>query len=422
MDIRYQIAALPCDGRRIEGLIHLTEFDMSGMDCSFPHPKMFTNMLNLTKLTARGCNLGNSRRFYTNALFKGLNHLSNIDISSNKIIQLNSSTFADQSDSLKMLLLDSNLIENCPIQSLEQLKVLELLDIRNNLIASLTYSEFTLLENYPSASENFKVKLAGNPFVCDCSSMDFLSWISTTQVIYDKDDLVCINNNMKVVELLKTFQDFRIDCTSQFWLIFAVSLAVIFLVLGIVFRLAWRYSVNLRFWCRHQVEHETFPYDIFISYCREDCKWIRKPFTTWLEQHNIRYSAEDKTFDTGLDMCDNIMGAIDDSYQTVFVVSCKFLEYEWQTFAMKVASRYSFRKGRERMNIIILLDDMKRSEFPKLIRENWDIIRPLQWPDEHNTDKTRLCTARKLFWVKLLKRIRKGNKRLASSLNSESTV
>ncbi|OWF41799.1 Toll-like receptor 6 [Mizuhopecten yessoensis] len=116
------------------------------------------------------------------------------------------------------------------------------------------------------------------------------------------------------------------------------------------------------------------------------------------------------------------MGAIDDSYRTVFVVSCKFLEYEWPTFAMKVASRYSFREGRENMNIIILLDDMKQSEFPKLIRDIWHKIRPLHWPNEHNTDKTRLRTARKLFWEKLLKRIRKGNKRLVACSLSESTI
>ncbi|XP_033755286.1 toll-like receptor 1 [Pecten maximus] len=421
LDISYQEPLFTCGGHRFNGLSHLTEFDMSGIVCSFPHPEMFTAMLNLTKLTARECLLGYSGLVH-NKLFQGLTRLTTIDLSSNKIRYLNSSTFKDQSDSMKMLLLADNLIESLPIQSLVRLKVLELLDIRNNLIASLTYSEITLLENYRSVSERFRVKLAGNPVLCDCNSLDFLSWIATTQVIYDKDDIVCINSHMKIVEMLETFHDFRIDCTSQFWLIISISLTVIFLVLGIMFRLAWRYSVNLRFWCRHQVEHETPPYDIFISYCREDCRWIRKSFTTWLEQHDIRYSAEDKTFETGLDICDNIMRAIDDSYQTLFVVSCKFLEYEWQTFAMKVASRYSFREGRERMNIIILLDDMKRSEFPKLIRENWDIIRPLQWPDEHNTDKTRLRTARKLFWEKLLKRVRKGNKRLASSINSESTV
>ncbi|XP_021372369.1 toll-like receptor 4 [Mizuhopecten yessoensis] len=421
LDISYQQPSLECGGR-MKGLEHLTEFDISGIDCSTPHPEMFTEMLMLSKLRARESQLGNSRTFHTRSLFKGLDSLSYVDLSSNQIANLNSNTFIDQTESLKTIVLADNIMERLPFQILKQLNVLEMFDIRNNRISSLTYSEYTLLHNYQSKSDNFTVKLAGNPLVCDCESLDFISWIGTTQAIYDKDQLVCVHNNMKIVKLLESFHEFRIHCVSQFWLTVSTSLAVIVLVFGIVLRLAWRYSVRLRSLCRQPVEHDTYPYDIFVSYCREDCRWIRECLATWLEGHDIEYSAEDKTFDTGLDLCDNIMGAIDDSYQTVFVVSCKFLEYEWQTFAMKLASRYSFREGRENMNIIILLDDMKQSEFPKLIRDIWDKIRPLQWPNEHNTDKTRLGTARKLFWEKLLKRIRKGNKRLVACSLVESTV
>ncbi|XP_060075271.1 toll-like receptor 6 [Ylistrum balloti] len=421
LDISYQLPSFTC-GRKMYGLSHLTGFNISGIDCSSPYPEMFSDMLMLSTLTARECQLANSDLFYTNTLFKGLNLLSHVDLSSNTLTQLNSNTFTDQSGSLKTLLLVDNSLVHLPIEILQQLTVLEMLDISNNLIVSLTLSEINILDNYRSQSEKFTVKLGGNPLVCDCDNLAFLSWLDTTEVIYDKNELVCVDSNMKIVKLLETFHDFRVDCVSQFWLIVSITITVICLILGILFRVVWRYSLKLRFWCRNLVEHDTFPYDIFISYSRDDCGWIRKTLVPWLEQQDMSYGAEDKTFDTGLDICDNIMGAIDDSYQTVFVVSCKFLEYEWQTFAMKVASRYSFREGREYMNIIILLDDIKQSEFPKMIRENWDKIRPLHWPDLHNTDGTRLNTARKLFWEKLLKRIRKGNKRLAKTLNSESTV
>ncbi|OWF40425.1 hypothetical protein KP79_PYT17338 [Mizuhopecten yessoensis] len=116
------------------------------------------------------------------------------------------------------------------------------------------------------------------------------------------------------------------------------------------------------------------------------------------------------------------MDVINNSYQTVFVVSCNFLQREWTTFTMKLASVYSFRDGREDMNIIILLNDIKRSEFPKLVRKNWDVIRPLRWLFESNTDRRNLITAEKLFWKKMFKRIQRGNEHFLSAPVSESNL
>ncbi|OWF40421.1 Toll-like receptor 2 type-2 [Mizuhopecten yessoensis] len=123
-----------------------------------------------------------------------------------------------------------------------------------------------------------------------------------------------------------------------------------------------------------------------------------------------------------MDIVDNIMDAIDNSHKTVFVVSYAVLQREWTTFTMKLASVYSFRDGREDMNIIILLNDIKMSEFPKLIRRNWEVIHPLRWPNESNTDQSKFITAKKVFWQRLFRRIKRGNSNVLTESVSESTV
>ncbi|XP_069114444.1 toll-like receptor 8 [Argopecten irradians] len=317
LDISNQLSSFSCSGHRLGNFSRLEEFVMSEIDCSMPHPTMFIEMQNLTKLTARSCLLNNNGMFYSQNLFKSLRHLAYVDLSSNQIAHLNASIFEDQADSMKTLIFANNLIDNLPVQTLEIFKSLELFDLRNNFISSLSYSEYSVLETYRSVSNRIKIKLAGNPLSCDCSNLDFLTWVDTTSVIDDKDDLVCIQNNIKVVTFLETLRDFRVECASPVWLIVSISLALGFCVSGILLRFAWRHSVGLRIWCRQPVEQDTFTYDVFISYCSKDCGWIRKTFTTWLDRHGIRYSAEDKTFDTGRDIYDNIMDAIDDSYQSV---------------------------------------------------------------------------------------------------------
>ncbi|XP_069139291.1 leucine-rich repeat and immunoglobulin-like domain-containing nogo receptor-interacting protein 2 [Argopecten irradians] len=99
----------------------------------------------------------------------------------------------------------------------------------------------------------------------------------------------------------------------------------------------------------------------------------------------------------GRDIADNIMDAIDSSRQIVFVVSYASLDREWTTFTMRLAYEYSFRIGREKMDIFILLGDIKKSEFRKLIRNSLRVIQPLRWHQECNTNMERMTGARTRF-------------------------
>ncbi|XP_033745297.1 toll-like receptor 2 [Pecten maximus] len=409
LDISFPTKHPSCSSGFVEGLVHMKELDLSGWDCSNPRIEMFSEMQNLLRLEASHCKLKSTLESNKPSLFKGLFNLSFIDISSNNLNRLNINIFKDQVESLKSLILAWNQMERLPTEVLQRLSVLETLDISNNLITTLRSSELDILDSLRLKSNKFRIDLFGNPLVCSCDTLDFLSWISTTENVYNKGMLKCImsgGTQIKMEEFLTTFEEFQDSCVSRLWLIISVVLSITLFVCGVFAREAWRRRVWLRVKCRQPLEHNQFQYDIFICFCDEDSGWTANTFIPWLNETEFEYCFDDKSFKPGRDIADNIMDSIDSSRQTVFVVSCTFLEREWTMFTMKLASVYSFREGRENMNIIILLNDIKKSEFPKLIRINWDLIRPLRWPNENNTDREK---PKELFWKKLSRRIKQEN-------------
>ncbi|XP_060074330.1 toll-like receptor 4 [Ylistrum balloti] len=425
LDISYPAHRTECSEGYIQGLIHLEKLYISGWKCSTPSTHLFAKFPSLSHLEAKECDLGDRLSLDAESLFTGMFNLSYVDLAFNNIETLNSIIFNDQSHSLKTLNLTGNRMERLALETLEHLHVLETLDVRNNRISALSDTERSLIDVCASKSENFKIVLTGNPLVCSCDNLEFLVWFQTTKVAHDRDSIVCSTQEgkkVRITKFLETFDEFQDSCVAQFWLLISVTLALIGIFLGILFRLAWRKSVWLRVSCRQPLEHEIYPYDVFISYCDKDTKWVAKTLVPWLNEKNIEYCIDEKSFSPGLDQADNILNAIDNSHKTVFVVSCAFLEHQWPMFAMKLASTYSFRDGRENMNIIILLNDIKCSEFPKLIRKNWDIIRPLHWPNEKNTDRRQLIAATQTFWKRLVKRIQRGNDRFITESASESSL
>ncbi|XP_033730714.1 toll-like receptor 2 [Pecten maximus] len=414
-----------CSYAIIKGLVHLKEFDMSGVDCSLISHNMFSEFPNLSRLTARQCDLKKVIAFNKTSIFKGLYNLSFVDISSNDLESLSMNLFVDQRESLNYLDLSRNYLDRIPTQMLANLTVLERIDMSNNLISTLKKPDYTLLEELNTKLGKIQILLLGNPLVCNCENLDFISWLETTQTVLKKHDLMCLTpegNQVKIGEFLDSFDQFKDKCVSQTWLIISVTLTVLFFVLGILTREAWRRTVWLRVMCRQPLEHTTFINDIYICYCREDSSWVRNTFATWLDEKGIKYCCEDKSFQPGRDVADNIMDAMDCSRQTAFVVSCSFLEQEWTTFTLRLTNEYSFRDGRENMNIIILLNDIKRSEFPKLVRKNWDMIRPLRWPGVNDVTPGKRIAVQDKFWERLLKRIQRGKDHPMSSHDSESTL
>lgn len=425
LDVSYPVMEVTCSGGYIKGLLRLQQLIMSGWECSHTSNRFFVEFPNLSRLDAKNCNLGNKLGMEGHSLFTGLYNLSFTDLAFNNINTLSLDTFKDQAYSLKVLNLTGNHMERIPMDILTLLYVLEILDLRDNVIIKLSGKDCSFLENHRSRSDKFQILLAGNPVACNCDNLEFVTWLGTSTVVYDRVDISCITphgSKVLVSEFLETMDEFQDSCVAQFWLLMSVILTVVCILMGILSRLAWRHSITLRVMCRDPREHGVYPYDLFLVYSEQDSGWVRNTLAPWLEEHGIEYCAEDKNLELGGDKADQIMNAIDDSCQVVFIVSCTFLECDWSLYTMKFANTYSYRDGRENMSIIIMLNDMKRSEFPKRIRKNWDAIRPVKWPNEGNTNRSQVSKEEEIFWKRLLSRIRRGSNRLIPVPVSDTAV
>lgn len=423
MDISYPRQSAYCRSGRLTGLPGLKEFYISGRDCSQPNPKMFSDMRNLSLIEAKHCNLGMRLSTNETSLFQGLYNLSYIDLSANEIQRLQMVLFKDQSQSLRNLILSENRMLHLPASIENTLNSLELLDISHNGIVTLEATDCSVLDTMKAKTDRFIVKLTGNPFVCNCDNLDFIRWMDRTDVVYDKNNIQCVTADGSRVTfgtLLEDLHSFQASCVSRFWLIVSVTLLILITVFGTVSVILWRYSVKLRVWCRRPKEHG-FTYDVFLSYSHKDSGWIAKTLVPMLEQEGIRYCCYDKDFDPGKDIADNIMDAIDCSRKVLFVVTYNFIHSEWATYEMGLTSMYAFRDGREDMNILVFLEDIKRSEMPKVMRRIWDTVVCLEWPNERNTHEDEIKTRRQKFYRKVTKCLRNGNACYVSPV-SESTL
>ncbi|XP_069132596.1 toll-like receptor 2 [Argopecten irradians] len=415
-------------------LSHLEELFVSGMSCTHVRCIEIAPMTKLSKLEARQCNLKNEFLLLNStSVFRGLTNLTYLDLSANHLNQWSSLLFNDQRQSLNVLLISQNEIDVFPTEALNVLEQLEYLDISNNALTTLTLSDYELLEKLKQRSPKLLVNLHGNRLVCSCDDLEFLRWMLSTTVLMDKDNLRCVTSlgdSITIKHLQENFDKFEIDCASISWLIVSIVLLVVMYLFLTVSFVSWKYSAKLRIWCRQPLEGD-FTHHAFISYADTDGSWVRKHIEPYLEQEEISFMCADKDFKPGKDIASNILDTIDLCYKSVFVVSYEFLNSEWPRYAMQVASGYSFRKGRETMNIVILLDDIQLSELPKLLRKNWVNVRRLRWPRDESTcqgedgENISIETKRENVLKKLSKYIQNGIPELhpvGDTLQSETIV
>lgn len=144
---------------------------------------------------------------------------------------------------------------------------LRLLDIRNNKILYLTNKETNDIERaYKKMKRPLSILLEGNPFVCNCDSLNFVKWLFNTRVKLDRHgNFSCLfydGSFTTTYEVYKKKQDVENYCATtshRRWMIVSILLFVVMLVVGVVI-VGFRYKNNLKTFCLERV----------IKPCRSD--------------------------------------------------------------------------------------------------------------------------------------------------------
>ena len=282
-------------------------------------------------------------------------------------------------------------------------------------MASVEKEDMNHMDDYVLKSGNtLHLSLSGNPFVCNCDSLDFIEWLQNTEVKLDQEG----NYSCKFVDNTRKTTKYVYDhlnrikhmCLSKTWLNISIILGVIFILIFSATIIAYKYRITIHFWylsIRRKYRHYTamagecneFRYDAFIAYCQTDKEWICGTLINFLEVENdLKVCLHDRDFAIGKLIMDNIMDAISESRKTIIVVSHAFLESTWCEFELEMARMKMFQENRD-MLVVILLDKLSVSRMPVSLMKIWNNITCLEVDEEIRCGQNN--SYENLFWKRM---------------------
>ncbi|KAF3836254.1 hypothetical protein F7725_028812 [Dissostichus mawsoni] len=379
-----EILAMPAQHRRLKshlprnflkGLINLSYFDARNMQLLYFHKDMFSYTPKLQKLDISS----NDLKDLSPDLFFPIGNLKSLYISRTSLGSLD-------------FLIDANL------------KNLEFLQARNNEYSVISME---VIKSLPALAY---IDLKGNSFTCDCDNVWFGQWAVNdpqTQVL-DASNFKCnYPKGLKGKKLLDL--DVR-SCTVDIEFIYFITTTctlLLFMVVTFTYHfLRWQLSyayyifLALLFDTKYKNKQAPNQYDAFISYNTHDEPWVIKELVPKLEEEQgFKLCLHHRDFEPGKPIIDNITDAIYGSRKTICVISRKYLESEWCSREIQVAS---FRLFDEQKDVLVLvfLEDIPTSQLSAYHRIRKLLKRQtyLSWPqaEEHP----------ELFWVKLCKALK----------------
>ncbi|KAM8753068.1 toll-like receptor 8 [Rhynchonycteris naso] len=380
-------------------LNNLTWLDLSFNNLQQIPNKAFINLpRNLTHLFIND----NRLRFFNWTLLETFSHLKLLDLSGNCLHFL-TDRLAKFAKSLKELLLSKNYISHLPLGFLSEDSGLVHLDLSSNKLKTINRSTF------PEKNTTLALlKLHGNPFDCTCDMGDFRSWMDKHQnvTIPRLIDVLCaspgdqIGKSIMSLELTTCVSD-----TIAAILCFFTSFITITVMLAALAHHWFYWDV----WFIYQVclakvkgyrslsTSRTF-YDAYVSYDTKDASvtdWVINELRFHLEESeekNVLLCLEERDWDPGLAIIDNLMQSINQSKKTIFVLTSKYAKSWSFKTAFYLALQRLMDENMDVIVFILLEPVLQHSQYLRL-RQRICKSSILQWPDNPKAEG--------LFWQSL---------------------
>uniref|UniRef100_A0A3Q3QNW0 TIR domain-containing protein n=1 Tax=Monopterus albus TaxID=43700 RepID=A0A3Q3QNW0_MONAL len=327
--------------------------------------------------------------------------LQTLDISSNDLVDLSSDLFSPVRDfrNLKSLYISRTSLQSLDFLIGANLTKLEFLQARRNQYSVISEE---IIKSVPAL---VYMDLQGNSFTCDCNNAWFLKWAednNQTQV-FDAFNFVCnFPLDLKGMKLLDLdIRSCSVD-TDFICFISTTSMTLFFMVVSFTYhflrwQLAYAYYLFLALLVdtKHKNKQAPHQYDAFISYNIHDEPWVIGELVPKLEEEQgWRLCLHHRDFEPGKPIIDNITDAIYGSRKTICVISRRYLESEWCSREIQVAS---FRLFDEQKDVLILvfLDEIPTALLSPYYRMRRLLKRKtyLSWPQAGENTK--------VFWEKL---------------------
>ncbi|XP_056416506.1 toll-like receptor 8 [Hyla sarda] len=329
-------------------------------------------------------------------------HLKFLDLSHNKLITIEPN-LSNYTSSLQKLLLKKNLISRLTASFLYKAVSLTELDLRDNHIQTINKSVFL------SGNENFlKVLwLEGNPFDCTCDIIDFLQWINNSNVTIPllATDVTCASSDLLRKKSILHFdiQACSLDSVSMILCFLSFFSVVLVMALPIMKHLFYWDLWYIYHWCMAKLKpNKTVVsktlYDAFITYDDKDLNvsdWVYNELCHQLEENGDRHillCLEERDWEPGKAVVDNIAQSINQSKKTVFVLTKKYVKSGKFRTAFYLAMQKLMDENMDVIVIVLLQPVLQNSQYLRL-RKKICASSILEWPANPHAEH--------LFWQKM---------------------
>ncbi|XP_006212683.3 toll-like receptor 8 [Vicugna pacos] len=381
-------------------LSNLTRLDLSFNNLQhIPYEALLNLPQSLTELYIHD----NILNFFNWSLLQQFPNLRLLDLSGNELFFLTDS-LSKFTSSLQTLILRRNKISHLPAGFLSEASSLIHLDLSSNQLKMINKS--TLLTK--TATNLAILELERNPFDCTCDIGDFREWIdgNLNITIPRLTDVICASpgdqqgKSIMSLELTTCVSD-AIAAILCFFTFFATIMVMVVSLAHHWFHWdAWFiYHVCLAKvkGYRSLSTSQTF-YDAYVSYDTKDASvtdWVINELRFHLEESedkNVLLCLEERDWDPGLAIIDNLMQSINQSKKTIFVLTKKYAKnWNFKT-AFYLALQRLMDENMDVIVFILLEPVLQHSQYLRL-RQRICKSSILQWPDNPKAEG--------LFWQSL---------------------
>nr|AUO16779.1 toll-like receptor 13 [Epinephelus coioides] len=258
---------------------------------------------------------------------------------------------------LQALDLSKNKLRSLDFLAQVNLSALRVLTVRDN---ELTVINDMVFQSLPALTY---LDLTGNPFTCNCSNTGFIQWVKNnnqTQVV-NAYQYTCTfpvakqGTKLLDFDVQSCWMDVSFLCFISSFCLTLMILLTSFIYHFLRWQLAYTYYLFLAFLYDSRKRKKGAPhhYDAFISYNVHDEDWVYREMLPVLEgEQGWRLCLHHRDFQPGKPIIDNITDAIYGSRKTICVITRRYLQSEWCSREIQMAS---FRLFDEQKDVLILL-------------------------------------------------------------------
>ncbi|XP_038162059.1 toll-like receptor 3 [Cyprinodon tularosa] len=380
----------------------------------------FRPLSNLTELDLSNNNIANIRQ----NMLEGLENLRVLKLQHNNLVRLWKQAnlggpvlFLKHTWRLEHFTIDSNGMDEIPIEAFRNLTHLRELSLSNNLLNNFQDSVFDDLtslevlrleknfitsvrpEVFRTPMHNLSLLVMGkNTFDCTCESiLWFVTWLNTTNATIPnlRDQYICNTPPLYFNRSIMDFDPLSCKDMTPFQVLYILTSTAVLLLMCSAFiyrfhgwriQFYWNIMINriLGLSDARLGEGREFEYDAYVIHAEEDARWVERRLVP-LEDKDCQFFLENRDSVSGMSQLESIVNNMRRSRKILFVVTESLLKDPWcRRFKVHHALHQVIEASRDSVVLIFLQDvhDYKLSHSLFLRRGMLHQSCILNWPPQ----------------------------------------